>query len=329
MNPKQLGATGVVVLVAVVLGWVATKYIRDDDAMQDSNALSRGMGLPVAWLYYNNSEVNSRNWTDFQARSSRVINVPFLNLCYEAAVKHLGQSYRVEVIGGLADLAVRLGGWDKMPVPLQNPDAVVNEPEMNWIRSVVLAKWGGLWVSPSTVWLKNMDVPQKEESDPKKKKVIFFGMDSDVTFTGPGGTGVPGLRVVWSPIPEHPVWIAWESRARERLDRRSGGSEFRHDEKSDTADALRDFGDSVMVLPLVELGRKGAAGRRIQLEDLLAAGQEGVLPFEVTTESRYAFIPWNEIKRRSAFGWFLRMSEEQILSSDLAISWLFKMALNV
>ena len=329
MNPKQLGATGIVMLIAVVLGWVATKYIRDDDAMQDKNALSRGMGLPVAWLYYNNSEVNSRNWADFGARSTRVINVPCLNLCYEAAVKHLGESYRVEVIGGLADLAVRLGGWDQLPTPLQNPETVINEPELNWIRAAVLAKWGGLWVSPSTIWLKDMQVPQAEEKDMKKKKVVFFGMDSDVTFTGPAGTGVPGLRVVWSPIAAHPVWTTWEAKARERLERRSGGSEFRHDEKSDTADALRDFAGQIDVVPLTELGRKGAAGRRIQLEDLLAAGQEGTLPFEVTKESRYAFIPWTELERRSAFGWFLRMSEEQILSSDLAISWLFKMALNV
>ena len=28
-------------------------------------------------------------------------------------------------------------------------------------------------------------------------------------------------------------------------------------------------------------GRKGSAGRRIQIEDLLAAGQEGDLPFEL------------------------------------------------
>jgi hypothetical protein len=31
-------------------------------------------------------------------------------------------------------------------------------------------------------------------------------------------------------------------------------------------------------------------------------------------------IPWPEMKERRAFGWFLRMSEEQILESDLAIS---------
>jgi hypothetical protein len=79
-------------------------------------------------------------------------------------------------------------------------------------------------------------------------------------------------------------------------------------------------GAPIEVRPTAELTRKGAAGRRIQLEDLLAAGQEGVLPFAITTDAVYMPIPWPEMKERRAFGWFLRMSEEQILESDLAIS---------
>jgi hypothetical protein len=62
--------------------------------------------------------------------------------------------------------------------------------------------------------------------------------------------------------------------------------------------------------------------------DLLAAGQEGKLPFALTREAVYAPIPWPELKERRAFGWFLRLSEEQILNSDLAISWLFHRSLD-
>ena len=31
-------------------------------------------------------------------------------------------------------------------------------------------------------------------------------------------------------------------------------------------------------------------------------------------------VPWKEINDRRMFGWFLRMSEEQILASELVIS---------
>jgi len=60
------------------------------------------------------------------------------------------------------------------------------------------------------------------------------------------------------------------------------------------------------------------------VEHLLAAGQEGDLRFQVTKEALYVPIPWKEINERRMFGWFLRMSEDQILSSDLAISDLLR-----
>lgn len=301
-----------------------TARARQDDPMQNRDILKVGTDKPTLWIYVDNSEVNARWWQDFGARSSRVLNLPFLNLCYETCVRHNGADYRVEVIGGLTDLAARLGGWGALPTPLQNPEAPVREPELNWIRAAVLARWGGLWVSPATIWLRGVGELPKE-------KLVFFGSDDEVTFVGKGGTNAPALRVAWSPKEGNPVWAAWEARARARLERRSGGSEFRRDEMSDAAEAVRQAearGEAVEIRPTAELTRKGAAGRRIQLEDLLAAGTEGNLPFDVQPCSVYVPVPWPELKERRAFGWFLRMSEDQILDSDLAISWLFKRSLH-
>jgi len=291
--------------------------------MQDRHILKKGDKLPTLWIYLNNSEVNSRHWTGFEERSSRVINIPFLNLCYETCVKMNGTDYRIEVIGGLADLAVRCGGWEALPTPLQNPDALVREPELNWIRAAVLAKWGGLWVSPATLWVKPMG--------PLPKHVVLFGSDDEVTFVGSGGTSAPSLRVAWSPIPEHPTWVDWEQKVRTRLEKRAGGAEFRRDHMSDAVDAIKDADDRqepIELRPTAELSRKGAAGRRIQIEDLLTAGQEGAVHFDMTCAAKYVPIPWPEIQERRAFGWFLRLSEEQILSSDLVITELFKRSLN-
>lgn len=325
----QILVISLVLITAIIGGTYVTSIIRSDDPIQTPRLIEkavepveRGVELPTLWIFLNDSEVNSRHWTGFEERSSRVINLPFLNLCYQTCVKANGQDYRIEVIGGLADLAVRLGGWSALPTSLQNPIAPVREPELNWIRAAVLAKWGGLWVSPATLWLKPMG--------PLPKHVVLFGSDDEVTFVGDGGTSAPSLRVAWSPIPEHPVWRAWEEKVRIRLEKRGGGSEFRRDEMADATDAIRlgsTMQEPVEVRPLAELTRKGAAGRRIQIEDLLAAGQEGVIPFAVPREALYVPIPWPELQERRAFGWFLRLSEEQILESDLAITWLFRMTI--
>jgi hypothetical protein len=302
-------------VAAVAVGGVAMYRYNTADEYDNGNLMKKGMNKPVLWIYLNNSDVNSRSWADFMARSSRVMNLPFLNLCYDTAVNQNSDIYRIEVIGGLEDLAVRLGGWDELPTPLRTPGAVVREPELNWIRAAVLAKWGGLWVSPATVWIAPIGpLP--------KKSVVFFGTDPAPAYVT--SDVIPALNVIWSPVPAHPVWVSWENAAWDRLERRSGGSEFRHDEKSDLADAMRNFSSDIQIYSTAELSRKGAAMKRVELEDLLAAGTEGNLPFAVNVNTKFVPIPYPEIIERKAFEWFLRMSEEQVLESDLVISYLLK-----
>ena len=318
MDSKAIVTGGIVLLTAVIMGWFFVEQARAEDPYQDRRLLKKGEELPALWVYVNNSDVNARSWADFQARSSRALNLPFLNLCYQTIVQKNSEVYRVEVIGGLQDLALRMGGWDALPEPLRNAQTVVREPELNWIRSAVLARWGGLWVSPATVFLRPMgELPED--------KVVFFGADPEITFGSPAA--VPALNMVWSPCAMHPLWVEWESKARTRLERRSGGSEFRRDQMSDLADALRTYSADVVVLPYAEVSRKGSAQRRIQLEDLLAAGTEGDLPFAIRKDAVALPIPYPEILEREAFGWFLRMSEDQIMESDLAISHVFRSVL--
>ena len=100
--------------------------------------------------------------------------------------------------------------------------------------------------------------------------------------------------------------------------------EVRNDSRWDIIFAGTDKNDITM-LPNVELTRK-AGGRKIELEDLLASGTEGVLPFEIHRETLYVPFPWPELLERRMFGWFLRLSEEQIKESDLVASHLFKKA---
>jgi len=315
---KEIIVIGAVILVASGVGWVLVKNYRANDPFQDEKLLRSGMDKPVAWIYLNNSDVNSRSWYDFMGRSSRVINLPFLNLCYETIVKHTKNGYRVEVITGLSDLAARLGGWNQLPEPLQNPDSFVREPEMNWIRSAVLKKFGGLWISPSTIWVRDLPALPKE-------RVVFFGTNTDDTYST--NNSVPALDVIWSPKPEHPIWVEWEATVKERLNFRTGGSEFRHDERRDFAEALKKFSDNIQVIRLPEISRKAAPRKRIQIEDLLETSGSATSSFDIMSEGIYLPIPLAEILQRESFGWFLRMSEDQILESDLVISHLFRKGL--
>jgi hypothetical protein len=108
---SRLGLALLLVAIVAIGGAVSYGSFRKTNSpFAERDLLKKGDGLPRIWLYYDTSEVNSRWWMDFGARSSRALNVPFLNLCYETVVAQNGNRYRVEVINGLAGVADLLGG---------------------------------------------------------------------------------------------------------------------------------------------------------------------------------------------------------------------------
>jgi hypothetical protein len=308
---------GLIATIAIAVGASVSHKMIGANPFEAKDLFQRNMDKPVIWIFYDTSIPNTRQYSDFQTRSSRALNLPFLNLCYESIAKQNSSTYRIEAISGLDGLAQILGGWDKLPSKLQNPLVTLEPSDMAWIRSAVLAKFGGLWVSPATICIKPFGL--------LPAKPVFFGTDSDESFAGTAGTACPNFQVAWSPSSEDPFWVAWEAKSRVRLNSSGGGDTARSADKWEFI-ALSKLYPDIEVRPLAEIGRKGAAGRKIQLEDILASGQEGDLPFEISVLGVYVAIPWPELKNRRAFGWFLRMSENQIAESDLVIRDLYKMA---
>jgi hypothetical protein len=308
---------GLIALTAIAVGASVTQGMVGNNPFEATDLMKKGMGMPVIWVFYDNSIPNSRQYSDFGARSSRALNLPFLNLCYESIAKQNSFQYRIQAISGLEGLAELLGGWNNLPEKLKNPLVTLEPCDFAWIRAAVLAKHGGLWVAPATICIR----PFGKLPD----KPVFFGTDSDETFVGTAGTPVPSFQVAWSPKPEDPLWVAWEAKSRARLDSSGGGDTARGADKWEFLALAARFPD-IEVRPLAEVARKGAAGRRIQIEDLLASGQEGDWPFEIGATGVYVPLPWPELRDRRSFGWFLRLSESQIAESDLVIRDLYREA---
>ena len=308
---------GIITVVAIAVGASVSQGMISNNVFEAIDLTKRGMDLPCIWVFLDTSILNSRQYSDFGARSSRALNLPFLNLSYESIARQNASQYRIRAISGLTELAELLGGWKELPEKLQNPLVTLEPADFAWIRASILAKHGGLWVAPATICLRPFGkMPEKP---------VFFGTDTDETFVGTAGTPVPNFQVAWSPKPQDPLWVAWEAISKNRLNKSGGGDTARSADKWEFLALAARFPD-IEVRPLAEVGRKGSAGRRIQIEDLLAAGQEGDLPFEIGANAVYVPIPWPELRNRSNFGWFLKMSELQIAQSDLVIRDLYKAA---
>jgi hypothetical protein len=308
---------GVVFAASVILGSMISSNMKKANPYTDKGLLSRGSSLPPIWLFYNTGVVNGRSWADFGARSSRVLNVPYLNLTYEAIVRHNSAQYRVEVINGISGLAELLG-WDQIPVSMHTVERAMTQREMNWIRAAVLARFGGLWLEPSSICLRGFGALPTD-------KVVFFGTDLDEQVAGAAGTRVPGMRAVWSPHADHEVFVKW---AEDEFSRISGarGGHLESDEKWDYV-AFAEKNPGVIVNVGGECGRNGV--RRVELDDIFGTSDDGRMPFPVTTNAIYVPVPWRELTLRRSLEWFLRMSEEQIMESDLVVRWLLSDASGV
>lgn len=316
MSPIEifLVILGVLLLIAFIYAFFYSNDLIKNNPFLDKNLLKRGMEKPVIWLYYDTSDVNSREWSDFGARSTRALNIPFLNLCYESIVQQNKDLYRIEVIGGLAGAAELLGGWKQLPPGLRDPISPVNEAELNYLRAAILAKHGGLWLEPYCVCLKPFGKLPED-------KTVFFGTDLDETYAGSAGTNIPGFRAIWTPKAEHPMFNEWSAVCYDRVAKKRGGDQIRGDAKWDFIRFSTEYVHTGLVVDPAAEGMRKKNGKRIQLEDLLGS-TDGKLSFDLCDYTTYVPFPWKELRDREAFGWFLRMSESQIMESALAVKFL-------
>ena len=309
MNGEQKVVLGVA-LFAVLIGVAHYVLPKFNGFEITPETIRLGLNKPIIWLFYNDSEVNSRRWADFGARESRVLNIPLLNLLYKTIAEANAEKYQVKVIGGLDGVAELLGGYGSLPFPLQQSKATITEPEEDWIRAAVLAKYGGLWLSPSVVALRGFNTLPKD-------RIVAFGQDTVPMY----GSPVPGFRALWSPEPNDPFFVEWQRRIRDRLENQLGGRQVRGDAKSDWVDlcAAPCGKGRCEVRVHAELGRDPRTNKVLELEDLLAAGTEGNIPFQIPSSAVYLVVPYADLLNRRFYGWILRSSEDQIMQSDIVL----------
>jgi hypothetical protein len=310
MKADQYIVLGAGVALVAMAAFVEARsgYIRKGVEI-NTDSLKIGLTYPKIWLYYNDSEVNAREWADFGARSSHVLNIPILNLFYQSIVE-ANRDYKVEVINGLTGVKELLGE-DALPINLRRYGASVNVAEEDWIRTAVLAKFGGLWLSPSVVALKGFGPLPAD-------KIVAFGTDDVPMYS----SSCPGFRALWVPRASHPLMVKWEQVIKNRLDTQLGGLQVRGDAKSDWMNMFSER-DDVLLSKNEELSRNPKSHKKLELEDIFATSV-GTPRFETPCNAVYLVVPFKDLMDRRQFGWVLKSSEQEILESELVISTMLR-----
>ena len=252
-------------------------------------------------------EENGRAWPSFGSRVTKEVNKPYLSLCIETLVKNAGSDYQVVVVDD-SSYGRLLPGWD---IDL----SMVSDPMRRELRTLALWKvlyyYGGVLCPPSTICVRKFDTIVS------RAQGKCFSVETTSTALSDN---------------------LFEANARFMgCDKEDGcmQSLIQDLEKvlsTDCTDAVDFDGDvpaliaraagrgNMVVLDGSMAGVKTDGGCPVLVDDLF----EGVqFPQGISC----IVLPEADISSRTAYGWFPRLSAEQIIQSNVPFVEYFRLAL--
>jgi len=234
------------------------------------------------WWVIDNSQLNSRHWLDWGARTTFEPNEPYLKICQKKAIAMAGDLYDIEPVIGRVE-AHRILEAAGCVVP---PEADRCPPFLwlAWTRAAFLTHLGGLWLDGSVLPIASSATLQSR-------------LGSDVTAFGNAG---------WSRSSHHPVWSGLERDCRALI--KAG------DQSWSSADCRKSLNYAWDRHAVGSIHVDKEAEVRIELETLLGET-------EWTGSTKHLlWIPFpdgrDSLERSTPWLWFLRMSEKQIQESN-------------
>ena len=245
-------------------------------------------GKPILWMHAE-GEINARRWLNFYSRNTTEVNQPYLYLTMTSVYDKCADSFNVCLIDD--DAFKMIPDW-------KHDVSGMASPEKQRYRQLGLAKLlhlhGGILVPNSFLCLKDLRSFHRDLLSAKDAFAVCTGkMDSK-------GVEVPSA-----------LFMGCEKGSTLMED-------FIKNAESKLHDNVSEFGDEVMCQKFnvhngILTGSKTCCGKPILLQDLLGSSH-----VSFHRDSVGVYFPADELLKRPAYGWFARMSSEQLMRSDIA-----------
>lgn len=249
--------------------------------------------------WFVDAEANARKWWDFHGRRSTTPNRGYLQVSLDALHKTQGKSFTiVPLIGRMETMLTMID---------PNPKAVDLPPALwrSYVISNLCAKRGGLVIDGNSVLTVGQafavhNIP-----------AAMFGTDHDEPNAGGTAPG-PDQYIGYAAAAGHPAWI-YASREYENLvDRgvQAWSSAIARRMPRQLWETQKTLG---MTVSKEADGSRKPDGSLRQLEDYF-----GHTVADLPNDAVYVAYDGDALERRYEFNWFLRLSPEEIQTSDLA-----------
>lgn len=273
--------------------------------LNDSNNLG---GKPILWIHTSHY-VNARHWETFYSRNSIRLNQPYLLSCLETIVKHCGNSFNISLIDDTSFKHL-IPNWN---ISIRN----LPNPIRPHIRALAMAKllyrYGGLTIPNSTIVIKDLKSLYNRCISSTGCMVGEIRSQSNmVSYTSMFPTHtILGCKKECGIFKEYIHYL-------ENLNSRDYTAEI--DFCGDINRYLYNLTRQGKMKKVsgCYFGIKDTENNDVTVERLLGSTY---IDFEPDTVAIY--LPAEEILKRTKYGWFLRLSQQQLRDcSSIAAKWL-------
>jgi hypothetical protein len=279
------------------------KYLLNDEHYD--TIFNKKNSKPILWIHVE-YDVNSRRWLNYGSRNSTELNQPYIYLTIRSIIQKCSESFHVCVIDD-ASFNKLMPGWtplaENLPYPLR-----AHLRELAFAK--LLEMYGGMRVPPSFICFRDLITVYNNALIPASAFVGEMRATSSVSVVAEffPSTEIMGCKRNSPTIQKYISYL-------EVLISKDYTNEM---------DFLGECGrwcyseiikGNMSAITSTMFGIQTATGGNAILVDDLMGDQD----IDLDTNALGLYIPERELLRRTAFGWFIRMSPEQVLESNTLI----------
>ena len=310
---RDLVTIFVIIIIALIARYIYNNYKHDEEAYELNEQYKlvseyfvgeKTDKKPILWIHVTNN-INARNWESFNSRNSTKLNQPYLYMTMKSIIDHCNKSFNICLIDDDA-FRILIPKWP-------NNMNGIPDPIKQHVRTLGMNKllhlYGGMTVLPSFLCRKDLiQMYNKGISETG----IFVVENINKSVTSFKSTYFPDTRFMG---------------CKKNNDKMSNYIKFQESISNDLT-AQPDFiGQcnlwwcnqhilrNVTLIDGKFIGIKHLDGTRIDLSDLLENKE-----LDINLDSFGIYIPSDDILIRTKYQWFARMSQDQILASNISIS---------
>lgn len=275
---------------------------------EDVNSITM-INKPNLWIYIP-LEPNSRDWINFFSRMTNNLNQPYIILCLVSIIENCKDDFNIILYN------------DKLLETIEPKIKTQPSPVSDYYRNLanlkLLFNYGGWYLPMSTICLKNLNSCYWNNMGKGGFAVLDINHTSSSKYTDYFPSGLNFAFEKYNPTLKE-IMGNYENKINLSSSQRVFNGYLQQ--------LLYKYckeGNIGIVSPNL-FGRSDKYGNAILIDDLFSTNY---IDFDYSSMVAL-YLPYNEILNRKHFKWFARMSENQILNSNLFIHKIFILGLGI